>query len=385
MTPVSADPYRDWLRQRLSAELGVREADLAVQGAVQRRGWTAVRALGPRDVIAVLQDVYSQMRENFGDARADKWLEGTTLDLAKFAESVPVPAQPTAPGPIAPAPSPVKWGRRAHDLPLLLARSHAEIASRSLGAIRTNPDLLSLERAAEWDVQATQAEVRRWETEEMLSKLRADHARIEVADQVAAAVAQGDLLRLTVQELEDASRSGQVVSPQLAHSRLMVTQTRAFLEAFTPLIDLEDADTPLTMLELDLSNARFSLGVPLHPNVLRARHALNYAQWQAGEAGEASPQVMQAHHNLHLAQAEAQAQLDATLNAARTHQATLRQLATQVETLERRALQLTQVGGDPLSLARVRLEWRQVRTAARVQAHRLEEAVRLLEALVSEN
>ena len=288
MTPVSADPYRDWLRQRLSAELGVREADLAVQGAVQRRGWTAVRALGPRDVIAVLQDVYSQMRENFGDARADKWLEGTTLDLAKFAESVPVPAQSTAPGPIAPAPSPVKWGRRAHDLPLLLARSHAEIASRSLGAIRTNPDLLSLERAAEWDVQATQAEVRRWETEEMLSKLRADHARIEVADQVAAAVAQGELLRLTVQELEDASRSGQVVSPQLAHSRLMVTQTRAFLEAFTPLIDLEDADTPLTMLELDLSNVRFSLGVPLHPNVLRARHAAwspGYVQQNAARLG----------------------------------------------------------------------------------------------------
>ncbi|UQN06021.1 hypothetical protein [Deinococcus sp. QL22] len=69
---------------------------------------------------------------------------------------------------------------------MLLARSHAETGMRSLGAIRSNPDLSALETAAEWDVQATQAEVRRWETEDMLTNLRADHARVEVADQVAA-------------------------------------------------------------------------------------------------------------------------------------------------------------------------------------------------------
>ncbi|MFC6659659.1 hypothetical protein [Deinococcus multiflagellatus] len=138
------------------------------------------------------------------------------------------------------------------------------------------------------------------------------------------------------------------------------------------------------MLDLDLNTARFSLGVPLHPNVLRARHALNYAQWQAGEAGEGAPQVAQAQRALHAAQQEAQAQLDATLGAARAHQAALRDLAAKVETLERRALQVSSLGADALSLARVRLEWRQTRTAARVQAHRLEEALRLLEALVSE-
>ncbi|WP_235692557.1 hypothetical protein [Deinococcus aquaedulcis] len=378
-----SDPYRDWLKARLSVELGVREAEQAVQGAIQRRGWPALRALGPRDVVAVLQDVYTLMQGTYGDARADKWLESTTLDLARFAETVPVPAQPT-PGPIAPAPGPVKWGRRAHDLPLLLARSHAEIAGRSLSAIRQNPDLRALERAAEWDVQAAQAEVRRWETEEMLSKLRADHARVEVADQVAAAVAQSELLQLNVAELDEASRAGQPVAGQLAHTRLMASQTAAFLEAFTPLIDLRDADTPLTMLDVDLNTARFSLGVPLHPNVLRARHALNYAQWQAGEAGEGAPQVAQAQRALHAAQQDAQAQLDATLGAARAHQAALRDLAAKVETLERRALQVSQLGADALSLARVRLEWRQTRTAARIQAHRLEEALRLLEALVSE-
>ncbi|MBZ9749252.1 hypothetical protein GO986_18135 [Deinococcus sp. HMF7620] len=380
---MSADPYRDWLKARLSVELGVREAEQAVQGAIQRRGWPALRALGPRDVVAVLQDVYTLMRDEYGDARADKWLEGTTLDLARFAETMPVPAQPT-PGPIAPAPRAVKWGRRAHDLPLLLARSHAEIAGRSLAAIRQNPDLRALERAAEWDCQATQAEVRRWETEEMLSKLRADHARLEVADQVAAAAAQSELLGLNVAELEEAAQAGQPVAGQLAHTRLMAGQTAAFLEAFTPLIDLNDADTPLTMLSVDLNTARFSLGVPLHPNVLRARHALNYAQWQAGDASENAPQVVQAGRALHAAQQEAQAQLDGTLGAARAHQAALRDLAAQVEALERRALQLSQLGSDALSLARVRLEWRQVRTAARVQAHRLEEALRLLEALVSE-
>ena len=383
MIQASSDPYRDWLRARLSAELGVNEAEQIIQGAVQRRGWTALRALGPRDVVAVLQDVYARLRENYGDARADRWLEGTTLDLARFAETVPVPAQPTE-GPIAPAPSPIRWGRRAHDLPLLLARSHAEIAGRSLAGIRANPDLRALERAAEWDVQATQAEVRRWETEEMLSRLRADHARIEVADQVAGAAAQAQLLDLNVRELQDALRDGQAVGPRLAHTQLMASQTHAFLTAFTPLIELADADTPLTMLDVDLAHARFSLGVPLHPNVLRARQALNYAQWHAGAAAESSPAVAQAQQALHAAQQEARAQLDGTLHAARAHQAALRDLRTQVETLERRATQLAQLGGDPVSLARVRLEWRQARTAARVQAHRLEEALKLLDALVSE-
>lgn len=66
------DPYRDWLRQRLGQELGVREAEQFIQGAVQRRGWAAMRALGPRDVVAVLQDVYKDMAENVGEGRADK-------------------------------------------------------------------------------------------------------------------------------------------------------------------------------------------------------------------------------------------------------------------------------------------------------------------------
>ncbi|UBV43863.1 hypothetical protein LAJ19_06515 [Deinococcus taeanensis] len=381
MTRPSSDPYRDWLRARLSTELGVREAELAIQSAVQRRGWTAIRALGPRDVVAVLQDIYAQMHDEYGHARADRWLEGTTLDLAKFAEAVPVPAQPTE-GPIAPAPTPLRWGRRAHDLPLLLSRSHAEIAGRSLSAIRVNPDLRSLERAAEWDVQATQAEVRRWETEEMLSRLRADHARVEVADQVAAAAAQAELLELNVTELEGALRAREPVGPRLAHTRLMAAQTRAFLDAFTPLIDLTLADTPLTAPEVDLAHARFALGVPLHPSVLRARQTLNYTQWQSGED---SPAVMHAQHAVHLAEEEARAQLDTTLRAARTHQAALRELRMQIGDLERRAARLTQLGGDPLSRARLQLEWRQARTAARVQAHRLEESVRLLEALVSEN
>ncbi|GGK87550.1 hypothetical protein [Deinococcus radiotolerans] len=383
MTRAGHDPYRDWLRAKLTAELGGRDAEQVIQSAVQRRGWTSMRALGPRDVVAVLQDVFTQLRADYGDARAERWLETTTLDLARFAESVPVPAQPTE-GPIAPAPSPVRWGRRAHDLPLLLARSHAEIAGRSLGAIRANPDLRALERAAEWDLQATQAEVRRWEAEEMLSRLRADHARIEVADQVAAAAAQAELMDLNVRELEDALRGGQGVGPRLAHTRLMAAQTHAFLDAFTPLIDLADADTPLKTPEVDLSHARFTLGVPLHPNVLRARQALNYAQWQAGDAADGAQAVLQAQHALHLAQEDAAVQLDSTLQAARTHQSTLRELSVQLEQLERRAHQLRQLGGDPLSLARVRLEWRQTRSAARVQAHRLEEAMKLLDALVSD-
>ncbi|WP_295821853.1 hypothetical protein [uncultured Deinococcus sp.] len=383
MTTVP-DPYRDWLRSRLSEELGVREAQLTIQGAVQRRGWPAVRALGPRDVVAVLQDVYELMRERVGDGRADKWLEVTTVDLARFAESVPVPSEGVARGAL-PTPPPVRWGRRAHDLPLLLARAHSEIAVRSLGAIRASPAMASLERAAEWDVQASLAEVRRWQTEDRLSRLRSDHARIEVADQVAAAVAQGQVLRLTVQELEAAARSGQAVDGQLAHNRLMSSQTDTFLDTFTPLIDMTDADLPLPEVNTDLDSARFALGVPLHPNVLRARHTLNYAQWQAGDAGDASPDVLQAQHGLHLAEHEAREQLDSTLDGARRHQDQYRTLSIKATGLEQRATRLAGSGGDPLSIARVRLEWRQVRSAARIQGHRFLEAVCFLEGLVSES
>ena len=380
------DPYRDWLRQRLGQELGVREAEQFIQGAVQRRGWAAMRALGPRDVVAVLQDVYKDMAENVGEGRADKWLQETSLDLARLAERVPMPVVTLAPAAAPkPAPLPVSWGRRAHDLPLMLARVHAEIATRSLGAIRSNPDLARLERAAEWDVQATAAEVRRWQTEDMLTKLRADHARIEVADQVASARAQAEVLELTVGEIEGLPEQHRGNPAQLAHTRLMLTQTRAFLDAFGPLVTLEEADTPLTMLKMDLQNAHFSLGVPLHPNVLRARHGLNFALWQAGDQGDHAPAVQDARNVLARAEAEAAAQLKATIDAARAHQAALNQLARHVEDLEARALKLAGLGGDPLSLARVRLEWRQARAAARIQANRMEEAVRLLEALVSDS
>lgn len=383
----STDPYRDWLRQRLGQELGVREAEQVIQGAVQRRGWSAMRALGPRDVVAVLQDVYRDMAENVGEGRADKWLQETSQDLAKLAEKVPVPVVTPAPSatPPAPTPMPVSWGRRAHDLPLMLARVHAEIATRSLGAIRANPDLVRLERAAEWDVQATQAEVRRWQTEDMLTKLRADHARIEVADQVASARAQAEVLELNVKEVEALPTAARGNPAQLAHTRLMLTQTKAFLDAFGPLVTIEEADAPLTMLQMDLQNAHFSLGVPLHPNVLRARHGLNFALWQAGDQGEKAPAVQEARHALAQAEAEAAAQLRNTIEAARAHQSALNQLAHHVEELEARALKLASIGGDPISLARVRLEWRQARAAARIQSNRMEEAVRLLEALVSDS
>ena len=244
--------------------------------------------------------------------------------------------------------------------------------------------LARLERAAEWDVQATQAEVRRWQTEDMLSKLRADHARVEVADQVASARAQAELLRLTVAELHAMPRTDQASAAQLAHTQLMLTQTTAFLDVFGPLVTEQEADAPLTMLQMDLQNAHYSLGIPLHPNVLRARHGLNFALWQAADQGDAAPAVQDARRVLQQAEQEAGAQLKATLDAARGHQASLAGLARHVEELEARALKLQGLGGDPLSLARLRLEWRQARAAARIQSHRMEEAVRLLEALISD-
>lgn len=397
---TSKDPYRLWLLSRLGEEFGVKGAERIIQEAVLRRGWTPGRPLGPRDVVAALQDVYRQMTESGDEARADRWLQDASRDLAKLAESVPEPAAPqepeagqgeegaapvpTVPVPTVPVPQPAAWGRRAHDLPLMLARVHAQIAARSLNTIRAEGTLLRLERAAEWDMQAAQAEVRRWETEALLSQLRAAHARAELADQVATARAQAEVLRLNIRELEELSRPSQSSAAQLAHARLTLSQTQAFLDAFAPLVGTQDADAPLSMLQLDLRSPRFSLGVALHPDVLRARYGLNVALWQAGEAGEQAPSVQEARRALTQAEALAAAQLDNTLNAARGHQDALQELARRALEIEGRADKLARVGGDPLSRARLTLEWRQVRAAARVQSGRLEEAVALLEALVGE-
>ncbi|KQR27971.1 hypothetical protein [Deinococcus sp. Leaf326] len=393
---TSKDPYRLWLLSRLGEEFGVKGAERIIQEAVLRRGWTTGRSLGPRDVVAVLQDVYRQMTENGDEARADRWLQDASRDLAKLAETVPEPAapqeqagepagtRPQVPVPAVPVPQPAAWGRRAHDLPLMLARVHAQIAARSLNTIRSDGTLARLERAAEWDMQAAQAEVRRWETEALLGQLRAAHARAELADQVATARAQAEVLRLNIRELEELPRPGQNAAAQLAHARLTLTQTQAFLDAFAPLVGTQDADAPLSMLQLDLHDARFSLGVALHPDVLRARYGLNVALWQAGEAGEEAPSVQEARRALAQAEEMAGAQLAGTLNAARSHQAALQDLARRALDLETRGDKLARAGGDALSRARLGLEWRQVRAAARLQAGRLEEAVALLEALVGE-
>ncbi|TSA86371.1 hypothetical protein FNU79_06825 [Deinococcus detaillensis] len=372
------DSYREWLRLQLAAEVGVREAEQTIESSIVRRGWPAMRPLGSRDVVAVLQDVYTSFRNTMGDARADRWLEGATTALASFAELTPSPA-PASTGTIAPAPGPVRWGRRAHDLPLLLARAHAEIAVRSLEGIRANPDLKNLERAAEWDVQATQAEVRRWETEELLSNLRADHARVEVADQVRSARSQREVLRLTVEEVEGEARAGRKVGPQMAHNKLMLSQTDAFLDAFAPLIDetvaAEDPKAPT----INLDSSRFALAVPMHPNVLRARHQLNYAEWQAGGVNDG--RVQNARAALVQAEREATAQTENTLGAARAHQAAFQQLMNRFHDAQLGHAQLSRSGADALTLARHSFDAEQARLAARVQAHRLSEALKLLYAL----
>lgn len=373
-----SDPYREWLRLQLAAEVGVREAEQTIESSIVRRGWPAMRPLGSRDVVAVLQDVYTNFRNTMGDARADRWLEGATTALASFAESTPSPAPPST-GTIAPAPGPVRWGRRAHDLPLLLARAHAEIAVRSLEGIRANPDLKNLERAAEWDVQATQAEVRRWETEELLSNLRADHARIEVADQVRSARSQREVLRLTVEEVEGEARAGRKVGPQMAHNKLMLSQTDAFLDAFAPLIDETVAEDDPQASILNLDSSRFALAVPMHPNVLRARHQLNYAEWQVGGGNDA--RVQSARAALTQAEREATAQTEGTLGAARAHQAAFQQLTQRFQDAQQGHDQLSRSGADALTLARHAFDAEQARLAARVQAHRLSEALRLLNAL----
>ncbi|GGJ62040.1 hypothetical protein [Deinococcus aquiradiocola] len=395
VSSLSSDPYRDWLRQTLSPEMGLRRADTLVQAAVTRRGWPAMQPFGPREVVAVLQDMYGTLREDLGDARADKWLEAATQSLSLFMQTAPAPVKPDPNA--EPVRAPVKWGRRAHDLPLLLARVHSETAQRSLDAIRVTPELAGLERAAEWDVQATHAELRRWEAEDRLSSMRAEHARAEMAEQVRSARAQERLLDLTVRELESelkfteqAQRRGNVpgdgrnnssMTTQLAHNRLMLTQTRAFLEVFAPLADEQFADVAPLVPDIDLEAQRLSISVQLHPNVLRARHTLNYAEWQAGDAADSDPRVREAQQALAQVEREAAALLQDTLNTARQHQMQFSALRQRSQELERRVAQLSGAGGDPLSLARVQFEAQQLRAAIRVHADRLLEALGLLDAL----
>ncbi len=396
VSSLGRDPYRDWLRQTLTPEMGQQRADQLVQAAVTRRGWPAMQPFGPREVVAVLQDMYASLRTELGDARADKWLESATQSLSVFMQTAPAPVRTEAPVPVKP---PIKWGRRAHDLPLLLARVHSETAQRSLDAIRVSPELSGLERAAEWDVQATHAELRRWEAEDRLSSMRGGHARAEMAEQVRSARAQERLLDLTVRELESESafnqaaqkrgtqpRSGPAgerasVQAQLAHNRLMLTQTRAFLEVFAPLADEQAADTAPLVPEIDLEAQRLSISVQLHPNVLRARHTLNYAEWQAGPDASTDPRVREAQQALAQVEQEAAHLLQDTLNTARLHQMQFSQLRTRSAELERRVSQLSLAGGDPLSLARVQFEAQQLRAAIRVHADRLLEALGLLDAL----
>ncbi len=393
------DPYRDWLRQLLAAEIGHRQADQMIQAAVVGRGYPAMQAFGPREVVAVLQDMYAVLRSQMGDARADKWVEAATQELATFMQQVPAPqpaqdARPQAPEPVR---APVHWGRRAHDMPLLLARVHHETAQRSLDAIRVTPELSGLERAAEWDLQATQAELRRWEAEDRLSTLRSEHSRSEMAEQVRSARAQEHLLNLTVRELEEdlkgvrapllVDQPGQPIHPikmQLSHNRLMLAQTRAFLEVFSPLADDHGADEPPIIPAFDASTRHLRLSVQLHPNVLRARHALNYAQWQAGEQVHGDPRVRDAEAQLLRAESEAQGFIQGTLDTARHHQQQLVQLQERAAELERKLAQFRASAAEPVSVARVQFDAQQVRGGIRLHSNRLQEALSMLDALGSE-
>ncbi|WP_425147370.1 hypothetical protein [Deinococcus sp.] len=388
------DPYRDWLRQLLAAEMGHRKADAMIQGAVVGRGWPAMQPFGPREVVAVLQDMYAALTDELGDARADKWIEAATQNLAVLMQTTPAPAE--ASGPSDRAPQPVRaqvQHRRAHDLPLLLARVHHETAQRSLDAIRVTPELSGLERAAEWDLQATRAELRRWEAEESLANLRAEHARSEMAEQVRSARAQEKLLDLTVRELEGELKNirepvysgvpGQPIHPvrtQLSHNRLMLSQTRAFLEVFTPLADEAGADEPPQIPALDLESRRLSISVQQHPNVLRARHALNYAQWQAGEQVYGDPRVREAQEHLARAEAEAAHFIQETLGSAKSHHDQLGALLPRVGELEQQRRQLGNAA-DARSQARADFEGQQLRAAIRLHSNRLQESLGLLEAL----
>ncbi|ULH15911.1 hypothetical protein MF271_04585 [Deinococcus sp. KNUC1210] len=163
----------------------------------------------------------------------------------------------------------------------------------------------------------------------------------------------------------------------------MLTQTRSFLEVFAPLADEHGADAAPEIPAFDLSTRLRAVDVQRHPNVLRARHALNYAEWQAGAQGQADPRVQEAQAGLARAEAEAQQVVQDTLNTARQHYEQFRQIQGRFTDLERRLGQLRQFAADPLTYARANFEAQQVRGALRLHSHRLIEALGLLDALGS--
>ncbi|ADV67432.1 hypothetical protein [Deinococcus maricopensis] len=392
---MSSDPYREWLRATISVELGVHDADRLIQSAIIRREWPLGRALGPREAVAVLQDAYVLLMDRVGDARAERWLQGATVALANLAERVPAPSVTEVTPPpltaaltpdprpgIRPLTPPPAWGRRASDLALILARAQQDVAQQGLDVIRATPDLAPLEPVMAWNVQAAAAEVARVETEDRYGKLRADHVRQEVADEVALAQAQRDVLNVMVQRLRGAVARGEDASAQLRHHELMLEQSRAFLTYFEALPDVRH-DPPLPDLGTpDLNDARVALAVPLHPLVLRARHAYNHALWLTGSAESEPASAARAH--LHAAETQARTQLEGQLHAARAHLVSYRDLMTRLHAVEahidalERALQ-----PDDLDLAQLRAEARQHRNAARAQMHRYHEAIHVLNALTS--
>jgi len=140
----------------------------------------------------------------------------------------------------------------------------------------------------------------------------------------------------------------------------------------------DDPETPNVSLE----TSRFALAVPMHPNVLRARHQLNYAEWQAGDTNDS--RVQGARAALVQAEREAAAQMENTLGAARAHQAAFQQMLHRYRDAKLGEEQLRRSGADALTLSRHAFDAEQARLAARVQAHRLTEALRLLGALTGD-
>ncbi|MFC4452916.1 hypothetical protein [Deinococcus sonorensis] len=374
-----SEVYRNWLREQLSAVLDPAEAELLVRRSVQRHGWGGTHVFGPREVVTTLQDVYVQLRQRLGEAQADRWVEHTTSELYRFMAQVPPPDE------AAPAAAPavtVRWGRRAHDLPLLLARVNMEAAQHALETVHATPELMrvpGLLRAAEWDVQTARAELRRWEAEERLAALQAQHSRSELADELRSAQAQERLQDLTVRALEGelaferaAQQRGSLPSgssgleTQLAHQRLLLAQTRGFLAAFSSLT----ADMPTSPPQ----DQPFMAGSPL----FRVQQARVGGTALAEQLTSLVPQARVAPSALTRIEDEVASLLHDTLETARRHQAQFTELRARSQLLEQRLSQLSSEQPDPLLLARVQVDVQQTGAAIRLHSDHLLEALSVL-------
>lgn len=348
-----------WLTHQLEYLLPPAQAERLSAHSLAQLGYSA------EDVQAaeLIQLLGLTLRSLKGSLPAPKLEEWTQHLLAELAQQVDGKMHPPKPK------------RSVEQQALDIARAHLDLAERNYAAMQLQPALQDLEQTAFWEMQASRAEVRRWETALYMNDLRVTHAEQELADQVATVREQQRLYELHIAELEALPEPTETQLQHLDHARLMANQAQHFLKRFTPLV-VADADAPLYLPEVP-AEAITPESIERHPEVMRRQFDYQLAQWQT-QHSLASADVQRLGHELELAKEAAERQLRVLVS-----QQTEREQLTQLLAQERLQLEfMPNLLPHSAQRAGLRAEWRQLRSAARAQQHQLEEQYALFRCLV---